>query len=129
VGTPRPAVDLSHRRITGFVDRAGAEGAHKARMLVAALAGLGRLSPRDQQRLAKDYEIPLGARNSWTQALDRAVAAREPGTVLLIAALGMQTSDWRAVSPEQFFRIVSALRRVGLDGEARMIAAEAMSRL
>ena len=57
------------------------------------------------------------------------MAAREPGTVLLIAALGMQTGDWRGVSPAQFFRIVSALRRVGLDGEARMIAAEAMSRL
>ena len=129
VGAPRPVVDISHRRITGFVDRAGAEGSHKARMLVAALAGLGRLSPRDQQRLAEDYEIPLGARNGWTQALDKAVSAREPGTVLLIAALGMQTGDWRGVPPGQFYRIISALRRAGLDGEARMIAAEAMSRL
>lgn len=126
VGTPRPVVDLSYGRVSGFGDNANP---HKARMLVAALAGLGRLSARDQQRLAEDYALPLGAQNSWTQALDRAVAAREPGTVLLLATLGMQTKDWRGVSPVQFYRIISALQRVGLGGEARMIAAEAMTRL
>lgn len=129
VGTPRPAVDLSYGRVNGFGDRAGTEGLHKTRMLVAALAGLGRLSPRDQQRLAENFDLPLGARNGWTQALDRAVGRRETGTVLLLSALGMQTHDWRAVSPGQFYRLISALRRVGLDGEARMIAAEAMTRL
>jgi hypothetical protein len=41
----------------------------------------------------------------------------------------MQTSDWRGVPPEHLYQIVSALRHVGLDYEARMIGAEAMSRL
>jgi hypothetical protein len=41
----------------------------------------------------------------------------------------MQTPSWRGVPPEHLYRITRALRRVGLDYEARMIAAEAMSRL
>jgi hypothetical protein len=41
----------------------------------------------------------------------------------------MQTADWRGIPPEHLYHIVSALRRVGLEYEARMIAAEALSRL
>ena len=41
----------------------------------------------------------------------------------------MQTRDWRGVPPEVLFRIVAALRAVGLGGYARMIAAEAIARL
>ena len=47
----------------------------------------------------------------------------------LLAAVGMQTSDWRGVPPAYLFRIVRALRTVGLEYEARMIAAEALARL
>jgi hypothetical protein len=41
----------------------------------------------------------------------------------------MQAGDWRGVPPGHLFQIVSALRQVGLGYEARMIAAEAMTRL
>lgn len=129
VGTPRPRVDMSYGRVSGFVDRAGGRGRHKAAMLVAALAGLGRISARDQARLAELVEIPLPAQDRWTRALDTAVARRQQGTVALLVAAGMQTPSWRAVPPHHFYRMVSALRRVGLDGEARMMAAEAMTRL
>jgi hypothetical protein len=129
VGAPRPVVDLGKGRVDGFGERQGSEGRHKAQMLIAALAGLGRLSPRDQQQLAEDYELPIGAQNGWTRALDRAVAGRQPGTVALLAAAGMQVGDWRGVPPAYFYHIISALQRVGLSGEARMIAAEAMTRL
>jgi hypothetical protein len=129
VGTPRPVVELGYGRANRFGERQGAEGRHKARMLIAALAGLGRLSPGDMQRLAEEYEIPIAARNGWTRALDQAVADRQPGTVVLLAAAGMQADDWRGVPPAHFYRIIAALRQVGLSGEARMIAAEAMSRL
>ena len=54
---------------------------------------------------------------------------RQPATVLLLSAIGMQAGDWRGVPPAVLYRIVAALRAVGLSGEARMIAAEAMSRL
>lgn len=126
VGAPRPVVDLRRSRVAAFADGAGA---HKGRLLIAALAGLGRLSANDQQRLAEEYQLPLAAQNRWTRALDRAAAAREPGTVALLVAAGLQTRDWRGVPPVHLYRALLALRRVGLTGEARMIAAEAMSRL
>ena len=47
----------------------------------------------------------------------------------LLAGIGMQTGDWRGTSPAYLFRIVRALRVVGLEFEARMIAAEAIARL
>jgi hypothetical protein len=41
----------------------------------------------------------------------------------------MQTTDWRGVSPQAVFHIVNALRVVGLGGWARMVAAEAVTRV
>jgi hypothetical protein len=41
----------------------------------------------------------------------------------------MQTGDWRGVPAEHLFHITRALRQVGMDYEARMIAAEAIARL
>jgi hypothetical protein len=61
--------------------------------------------------------------------IQAAARSNQPGTVALLAGTGMQTADWRGVPPEHLYQIVAALRRVGLDYEARMIAAEAMSRL
>jgi hypothetical protein len=100
----------------------------RSRMLAAGLAGLGRLSPSDSERAAKAAGVAIGTENSWTRALDRAVRARQPGTVVLLAAIGMQTPDWNGVPPEALYRIVAALNAVGLNGEARMLAAEAVAR-
>ena len=100
----------------------------RVKFLIAGLAGLGRLDTDDATDLGEQYGVPLGAENSWTRALERAVIDRAPGTVALLAAAGMQTREWRHVPPEHLYRIVSAMRRVGLEPEARMIAAEAVSR-
>lgn len=117
----------------GYSDLAaysGGEGdsALKQRMLFAGLAGLGRLSPADVERAAQALDVRIGAENSWTRALDSAARAGQAGTVALLSATGMQTSSWKGVPPEALYRIVGALRAVGLDGEARMIAAEAIAR-
>jgi hypothetical protein len=40
----------------------------------------------------------------------------------------MQAADWRGVAPAYLFHIVRALHAVGLDQDARMIAAEAIAR-
>ena len=100
----------------------------KQRLFFAGLAGLGRLSPEDTERAAASLDVKIGAQNSWTQAIDRAASRNQPGTVALLAAIGMQTPSWRGVSPAMLYRTVSALRAVGLEGEARMIAAEAIAR-
>ncbi|MDQ2892307.1 MAG: hypothetical protein M3R64_04335 [Pseudomonadota bacterium] len=100
----------------------------KQRLLFAGLAGLGRLDQQDVERAAKSLDVRIGTENSWTRALDRAAAENQPGTVALLAAIGMQTPAWQGVPPAMLYRIVAALRAVGLDGEARMIAAEAIAR-
>jgi hypothetical protein len=41
----------------------------------------------------------------------------------------MQTPNWGGVPPDYLFRIVRAMRTVGMEFEARMIAAEAVARL
>ena len=101
----------------------------KPKLLLAGLAGLGLLDTGVSTSIARDLEVDLGSQNSWTKALDQAVIARQPGTVVLLCAIGMQTTDWQGVSPLALYNILSALNRVGLEGEARMIAVEALTRL
>nr|WP_244185227.1 hypothetical protein [Sphingomonas aurantiaca] len=122
----------AYRRLT-YADLAsysGGEGdsALKQRMLFAGLAGLGRLNTGDIERAAQSLGVPIGADNAWTRALDRAARAGQSGTVVVLAAIGMQAAGWKDIPPEALYRIVGALRAVGLDGEARMIAAEAIAR-
>jgi len=123
VGAPSAVVGVDEGRIEGFAG--GDNGALRARMLAAALAGLGRAG----EGVARNLGVDTGREDGWTSAIDRAAAAGQSGTVVLLAAVGMQAGDWSAVPPEHLFRILSALRQVGLEYEARMIAAEAMTRL
>ena len=123
---PDAASAVSYASLSSYAGKG--DTALKQRLLFAGLAGLGRMSGEDTERAATSLEVPIGAQNSWTRALDRAVAAREPGTVVLLAAIGMQTGSWRGVPPAMLYRILAALRSVGLDGDARMIAAEAIAR-
>lgn len=125
VGTPRPSVALDSGRLDAFGDADDSAGGRRTRLLVAALAGLGRIGA-DQ---AAQAGLGLGQQDRWTQAIDQAARDRAPGAVALLAAVGMQTGDWSGIPPHYLFRILRALRTVGLDYEARMIAAEAVTRL
>ncbi len=127
VGAPRPVVDISESRIAGYIKRAGDAGLPRAQMLVAALAGLGRLRMADATALAGDIGVSFGE-NRWSRALSLAAQQRQPGTVALLMAVGMQTTDWRAVPPAYLYHILAALRAIGREPEARMIAAEALTR-
>jgi hypothetical protein len=120
LASERPSVDISPSRSQAFADR---DGGHRGRLLIAGLAGLGRLSDPGS------HGLDVVARSRWEQLIDGAAAANQPGTVILLAGTGMQTADWSGIPPEHLYHIVSALRRVGLEYEARMIAAEALSRL
>ncbi len=115
---------VSGGAVSGYAETDGRKG----RLLFAGLAGLGRIAPGQVQGLARDLDVPVGARNAWTDAIDVAGVNGEAGTVLVLAAVGMQTRDWRGVSPVALFHIVAALRAAGREGEARMIAAEAIAR-
>jgi hypothetical protein len=117
---------LSYRQLSSYVGRGDA--ALKQRLFFAGLAGLGRLSADDIERAAKALDVRIGAENTWTRAIDRAAADGQQGMVVVLAAIGMQTPRWDGVPPAMLYRIVGALRAVGLEGEARMIAAEALAR-
>jgi hypothetical protein len=129
VGAARPAVDLSANRVEAFIDSDSSEDKRLSRALVAALAGLGRLSGEDAAALASAAGFRLANDGRWGRAIDEAARARQPATVALLAAVGMQTEGWTGVPPAALFRLVRALRIAGLEYEARMIAAEALTRL
>jgi hypothetical protein len=124
LANPDVAPPFSYREVSGYSD-----DALKRRMLFAGLAGLGRLSRDDISRGAEALDVKVGAENGWTRAIDRAARLDQPGLVVLLAATAMQTKDWRGVPPEALYRVIAAMRAVGLGGQARMIAAEAIARL
>ena len=125
VAAPRPLVSVDAGRIDAFAGSDDSPGRRRSGLLVAALAGLDRITPEQ----AAQAGVRLAGDDPWTEAIDAAARGRAPGTVALLAGVGMQTSDWSGVPPHYLYRIVRALRAVGLDYEARMIAAEAIARL
>jgi hypothetical protein len=122
VGAPRPVVG---DRLDAFVSADDSAGHQRSQLLAAALAGLGRINADQAARAG----FNPGADDPWTRAIDQAARESAPGAVALLAGVGMQTGSWRGVPAPYLFRIVRALRVVGLEYEARMIAAEAMARL
>jgi hypothetical protein len=58
----------------------------------------------------------------------RAAQQDRQAMVAMLAGLGMQGTGWDRMTPRYLYHIVSALRRIGLESEARMIAAEAVAR-
>lgn len=122
VGAPTPVVG---DRLDAYVSADDSPGRLRSQLLAAALAGLGRIGADK----AAGAGFRPGADDVWTSAIDRAAQERAPGAVALLAGVGMQTQSWGGVTPAYLFRIVRALRAVGLEYEARMIAAEAVARL
>jgi hypothetical protein len=128
VGAPGHVVDWSRARVEAFESKLGGGTGLRGRLLFAGMAGLGRLNPSEVSDLSKNWGVFVERQTPWTRALDRAVAAREPATVALLCALGLGGADWSDVSPAHLYRVVSALNAVGMGPEARMIAAEAVTR-
>jgi hypothetical protein len=119
-------VEINASRVSSFAKEADPR---KAQMLIAALTGLSRIGGQEGASLAQDNGFNLGAASQWSRAIDAAAGRGEKATVALLAAVGMQTADWGRLPPMHLYHIVAALHRVGLDPEARMIAAEALTRI
>lgn len=126
VGAPSAVVDISEGRVSSFADEAGAA---KGQMLIAALAGLARLNPQASASLAQDNGLNLAVNSRWARAIHQAAGREEKATVALLAAVGMQAAEWDRLPAAHLYHIVAALHQVGLDPEARMIAAEAITRI
>jgi hypothetical protein len=114
--------------VESFISDDASEGSRKSAFLVAGLAGLGRLSEGDAAALAGDLDFDLARQTRWTRAISRAGEVGNPALVVLLAGLGMQGTSWAQMTPLHLYHITAALTRVGLEAEARMIAAEAVAR-
>lgn len=119
---------VSQGAVESFMGDDNSEGSRKSAFLVAGLAGIGRLDQGDASSLAGDLDFDLARQTRWTSAISRAAEVGNPALVVFLAGLGMQGTSWKQMTPLHLYHITAALTRVGMEAEARMIAAEAVAR-
>ena len=127
VGTPGTG-QVGAGALASFNDDDPSKDAARSKMLLAGLYGLGRLDRGVAGDFAGDIGVDLNRQTKWTRAIRAAADSSNPTLVALLAGAGMQGESWTQMTPLALYHIVSALRRVGLEPEARMIAAEAVAR-
>ena len=111
-----------------FYSEDPSEGSRKSRFLLAGLYGLGRVERGVANDFAGKLGVNLTRQTKWTRAIQSAATSGNQPLVATLAGLGMQGDSWSQMTALHLYHIVSALRRVGLEPEARMIAAEAVAR-
>ena len=119
---PREAID-------SFIDGDSSADYRRSQFLLAGLAGLERVAPSDLSDFTSRTEADLVRQSRWSRAITRAADVNNAALVALLAGLGMQGEGWDRMTPRHLYFIVSSLRRVGLEAEARMIAVEAIARV
>ena len=125
---PQRQAQVGSGAVSSFIDDDGSDEQRKSRFLVAGLAGLGRLDAGSVSSFSGQLEINLNRESPWSRKIDRAAELGNPALVALLVGLGMQGNGWDKMTARHLYHIVRALDRVGLDAEARMIAAEAVAR-
>lgn len=121
-------LDTSLGRINAFISRDDSTEKQRSALLVAGLAGLGRIDGRTAGRLNNRHDLGLGRRTAWSNMIDAASQRRQAATVAVLAGVGMQAGDFASVPAIHIFHAVTALNRNGQGFAARMIAAEALAR-
>ncbi len=114
--------------LNGFYDDDPSDQSRKSAFLLAGLYGLNRVDDGLAREFADKLKLDLNRRTNWTRLIDQAADANNAALVALLAGVGMQGNSWEMMTPLHLYHIVSALNRVGLNAEARMIAAEAVAR-
>ncbi len=120
--------EVTSDQVANFHSNDKSEDARRTQFLIAGLAGLGRLPASNATALAKQYAFTLERTSRWTTLIDKAAEVGNPTLVALLAGAGMQGSGWDKMTARNLYHIVAALNRVGLEADARMIAAEAVAR-
>ncbi len=111
-----------------FLDDDESEGLRKSAFLLAGLAGLGRIDNASFEGFSDRLGVNFERESAWSRKIDRAGQLGNATLVAMLAGLGMQGSSWQQMTPRHLYHIVRALNAVGLEAEARMIAAEAVAR-
>lgn len=120
--------DVGTSRLNSFIKHDKSRNQLRSALLVAGLAGLGRISTDTANSLNQRYGFGLGRQSSWTKIIDDAATRGQAGTVLVLLGTGFQTRDIGQLPAPHMFHAISALKKTGQDFSARMIAAEALSR-
>jgi len=120
--------NVGTNRINAFIKRDNSEGHLRSALLVAGLAGLGRIDDNTANSLNKRYGLGLNRQSSWTKIIDAAAGRGQAATVLLLTGTGLQTPRFEQVPAVHMYHAITSLKRTGQDFTARMIAAEALSR-
>ncbi|HEX5317614.1 MAG TPA: hypothetical protein VFW46_00560, partial [Stellaceae bacterium] len=120
--------DVGTGRLGAFIRRDTTPHKLRSALLVAGLAGLGRISTDSANSLNRRYGLGLGATTSWTRIIDATAGRGQAGTVLVLTGTGLQTPNWDKVPAAHLYHAIAALKRTGQEFTARMIAAEALSR-
>ena len=115
-------------RLNAFIRRDNSEGKQRSALLVAGLAGLGRIAPDTANSLNRRYGLGLSRQSSWTKMIDAAAGRGQAGTVLVMTGTGFQTARVDQLPAAHMYHAITSLKRTGQDFTARMIAAEALSR-
>ena len=121
-------IEMSYGRINAFISRDDSPGKQRSALLVAGLAGLGRIDGNMAGRLDRSHGLGIAHRTAWSNMIDAASQRRQAATVALLAAVGMQAGDFASLPAMHIFHAVTALSRNGQPFAARMIAAEALAR-
>ncbi|MBS3929325.1 MAG: hypothetical protein KGZ65_14445 [Sphingomonadales bacterium] len=128
LAAPNRAASVDSSALDTFYGNDPSDGYRKSRFLLAGLAGLGRVEGDAARDFAGKLGINLERQTKWTRLITRAADVNNRELVVLLAGLGMQGDGWDKMTSVNLYHIVSALNRVGLSAEARMIAAEAVAR-
>ena len=127
LGTPGTG-QVGAGALATFLDDDPSADAARSKMLLAGLYGLSRVDREVAGDFAGDIAVDLNRQTRWTRAIKAAADSGNQTLVALLAGAGMQGESWKQMTPLALYHLVSALRRVGLEPEARMIAAEAVAR-
>ncbi len=128
LAAPGNRAPVPDNALNAFRKHDPSDNSRKSAFLLAGLAGLGRVDADVRRNFAGKLAIAIDGQTRWTRAIDQAAAMGNPTLVALLAGLGMQGDGWDKMTPRYLYHIVGALNRVGMAGEARMIAAEAVAR-
>lgn len=129
LAAPTKASPVSADSLDTFLSDDDSDRQLRSRLFLAGLMGLGRVGQVESAAFAKELEVDMGRSTAWTRAIDAAASSNNQALVVFLAAFGMQGDSWQKMTPVHLYHIVSALRQVGFGAEARMIAAEAVSRV
>ena len=127
LGTPGQAT-IGSGALDSYAEDDRSADSRRSRFLLAGLSGLGRVDRGAATAFADDLSLNLGRQTRWTRAIDQAAASGNQVLVAFLVGAGMQGASWDKMTALHLYHIVAALRRVGLEPEARMIAAEAVAR-